>query len=133
MTQKQQDNLRKALYTAEFTTDAEGENPFVRGYFYDLLDILHDYEAKMYHEGWLAGEANLAAEYKHIQWIKWIPVEERLPEEDGRYWCCDDDGGQEELKWKGGHWYGLLDPDPYPIEGITHWMPLPIPPQGKEE
>lgn len=61
---------------------------------------------------------------------QWIPVEEGLPKEEGRYWCCDDDDGQEELRWKDGHWYGLLDP--YPIEGVTHWMPLPVPP-GKEE
>lgn len=61
----------------------------------------------------------------------WISVEEELPEKDGRYWCCDDDDGQEELRWRDGHWYGLLDP--YPIYGITHWMQLPTPPQGKEE
>lgn len=72
--------------------------------------------------------------YAAVKWAdshpNWIPVKEEQPKENGRYWCCDDDGGQEELKWSDGHWYGLLDP--YPIEGITHWMPLP-PLPGKEE
>lgn len=60
---------------------------------------------------------------------RWMPVEEELPKQDGRYWCCDDDGGQEELIWKDGNWYGVLDA--YPIYGITHWMPMSVP-QRKE-
>ena len=38
-----QDKLRRALYNAKFTTDAEDENPFVGVYFNDLLDIIKDY------------------------------------------------------------------------------------------
>lgn len=43
MTKEQQDRLRRALYNAKFTTDAEDENPFVGVYFNDLLTIIKDY------------------------------------------------------------------------------------------
>jgi len=43
MTREQQDKLRRALYNAKFTTDAEDENPFVGIYFNDLLTIIEDY------------------------------------------------------------------------------------------
>ena len=60
---------------------------------------------------------------------KWIPVTERLPEEDGYYlvYCGEYDGicviyyenlvtkGKWMCKWK----------------EVTHWMPLPEPPRGE--
>lgn len=69
----------------------------------------------------------LGSLYDELMSSQWRSVEEELPKQDGRYWCCDDDDGQEELKWRDGHWYGLLDP--YPVEGVTHWMPFPQPPK----
>jgi hypothetical protein len=134
MTQEQQDKLRKALYNAKFTTDAEDENPFVGVYFDDLLAIIEEYiERPIYHEGWLAGEANLAKEYKNIQWVKWVPVEKRLPEKeeedpdvsvdvlvtDGK--SCYTSYYNFRLKmWKWG-------------EDIIKWAPLPLPPQDDDD
>ena len=64
---------------------------------------------------------------------KWISVDDRLPEEDGYYLCCIksslfpdrvyidilecDKGSFEE-----GHIY---------TDTVTHWMPLPTPPEGE--
>ena len=78
--------------------------------------------------------------------MRWIPVEERLPEEQGQYivfvdgkvttdfyWVCED------IKWwlsyNGG--FNALYIDPYsskpkrepPYPRVTHWMPLPQPPK----
>ena len=62
---------------------------------------------------------------------QWIPVSERLPGEIGRYWCYVEE--QNELgvshyqwncSWNGAEWSG---------DGltcvVTHWMPLPAPPE----
>ena len=69
---------------------------------------------------------------------KWIPVTERLPEEEGWYlvyttpnrehksinkamFCKGYAWGNFEPYWRGagGHW-----------ANVTHWMPLPEPPKG---
>lgn len=55
---------------------------------------------------------------------QWIPVGERLPEESGLYliYYYDD-------KAYGGAWYNAnIGFDC----GVTHWMPLPEPPEVKE-
>ena len=81
-----------------------------------------------------------------VRQMRWIPVEERLPEEQGQYivfvdgkvttdfyWVCED------IKWwlsyNGG--FNALYIDPYsskpkrepPYPRVTHWMPLPQPPK----
>ena len=66
---------------------------------------------------------------------RWIPVEERLPEENAEVLCCC-------KMQKGDVYYTLgvnyrngwsFDNDPYAEhdQTVTHWMPLPEPP--KEE
>jgi hypothetical protein len=51
---------------------------------------------------------------------RWIPVEERLPDEDVPVLCIDSRGVQM-VAWSGwGEWYG-----PEIEADITHWMPLP--------
>ena len=71
---------------------------------------------------------------------KWIPVTERLPEEEGWYlvyttpnrehksinkamFCKGYAWGNFEPYWRGagGHW-----------ANVTHWMPLPTPPKENE-
>lgn len=85
---------------------------------------------------------------EEVQVMRWIPVEERLPEEQGQYivfvdgkvttdfyWVCED------IKWwlsyNGG--FNALYIDPYsskpkrepPYPRVTHWMPLPAPPDRR--
>jgi hypothetical protein len=64
---------------------------------------------------------------------EWISVENRLPEESGKYLVCIKSGNVYQTKFysypkdKGGHW-GQKDKG----RSITHWMPLPEPPKGGE-
>ena len=69
----------------------------------------------------------------------WIPVEDALPEKTGYYLVCDSTivaegmrGRQDVSKYvigrHGGHWYGAIH-----RECITHWMPLPEPPEEVQE
>ncbi|MDG5059304.1 DUF551 domain-containing protein [Klebsiella pneumoniae] len=63
---------------------------------------------------------------------KWIPVSERLPEDNGRYWCYVEEQNdlgkshyQWNCSWNGDRWW-------VESEGggiVTHWMPLPAAPQ----
>lgn len=101
----------------------------------EIIDRLAAYE-----------DTGLAPE--EVQQMRWIPVEERLPEEEGVYIVCVDG----EVKWDAycmfegvERWLcydGRLNAlyiDPYsskpkrepPHPRVTHWMPLPSPP--KEE
>ncbi len=73
---------------------------------------------------------------------KWIPVSERMPEDDDfvYIWPRPDFGvelhiGQYcERNHKGGGWYAQVYEQNYGIEWhpitVTHWMPLPAGPQG---
>lgn len=56
---------------------------------------------------------------------RWIPVTERLPEEDGFTLIFTAHGHAGVCYFTNGWWGG------YGMDGITHWMPLPEPP--KEE
>lgn len=79
---------------------------------------------------------------------RWIPVTERLPEEDGEYltWFRVDDSEPsfgifpfDANVPAFGYWDDYYDPVTYgwagsdfiEVKGVTHWMPLPEPP--KEE
>lgn len=78
-------------------------------------------------------------EAEPIRHGRWIPVSERLPEKTGYYLVCDSTivadgmmGRQDVSKYvigrHGGHWYGAIR-----RECITHWMPLPEPPEEVQE
>ena len=62
---------------------------------------------------------------------KWIPVTERLPEEDGRYLCNTRSFAfpgsfyQTIMKYEKG---GFIEGHIY-TDDVTHWMPLPEPPK----
>ena len=64
---------------------------------------------------------------------EWIPVDERLPEETGRYLTAnkilDDKIDVFDLWFDGGFWY-IDDEDEMFDYEVTHWMPLPQPPKG---
>ena len=62
---------------------------------------------------------------------EWIKVDDRLPEYEGMYLCRFEDGdietfyyfwGDEDGDGDSGHWGMCNCP-------ITHWMPLPEPPE----
>jgi len=60
----------------------------------------------------------------------WIKCSERMPEENGRYWCYVEEQNslgkshyQWNCSWNGDEWGGEA------LSGrVTHWMPLPAPP-----
>ena len=79
---------------------------------------------------------------------RWIPVGERLPEEDGQYLGCTNtglvgthwliDGHFEVIYSCAQHW--LKTPDTWTLESVscndvyvTHWMPLPSAPEAEIE
>ena len=89
---------------------------------------------------------------EEVRQMRWIPVEERLPEERGQYivfvdvdgkvttdfyWVCEDI--KRWLSYNGGFNAFYIDPysskptrePPYPR--VTHWMPLPPGPSAKGE
>ncbi|MBR5607735.1 MAG: DUF551 domain-containing protein [Bacteroidaceae bacterium] len=76
---------------------------------------------------------------------RWISVEERLPEKNGRYlvihkfysynlqgifsWTDCYDGVEEHLRGR-AMWYDYdSEYGDYATSGVTHWMPLPEPPE----
>lgn len=66
---------------------------------------------------------------------QWIPVTERLPEEEGQYLVsCDTDYGVEVARFyideDGERYFGCDWNNP---EDIEAWMPLPTPYKGGEE
>lgn len=54
---------------------------------------------------------------------QWIPVEEELPKEKGKYMFCLSNGDM---------CYETYYPNLKLVANVTHWMPI-VPPQGKEE
>ena len=83
-----------------------------------------DYESILTNVAWLAWQAVKA----HSQWI---PVSERLPENEGTYFCLGHNGTPfvclfRTTKYEGKIW--LRSTGTKRIYGITHWMPLPAAP-----
>lgn len=85
-----------------------------------------EYDRAQYEKGYFEGKE--AAEAKR----RWIPVTERLPEENGTYIVSafdGHDGRTSFAKWQNRFktWY-LTGARSY--WKVTHWMPLPDPPKG---
>jgi hypothetical protein len=57
---------------------------------------------------------------------EWIPVTERLPEENTAVMTYRESGIQVEFRW-----YKGWDNDEFTPCQVTHWMPLPQPPKGE--
>ncbi|MDV0811085.1 DUF551 domain-containing protein [Klebsiella quasipneumoniae subsp. quasipneumoniae] len=112
-----------------------------------------DWQENEFSAGWNACRAAMLAAAQHdtpalnsVQSVvtvpgKWIPVSERMPEDDDfvYIWPRPDFGvelhvGQYcERSYKGGGWYAQVYEQNYGIEWhpitVTHWMPLPAAPQ----
>ncbi|EHA3082263.1 DUF550 domain-containing protein [Salmonella enterica] len=64
----------------------------------------------------------------------WIPVSERMPEESGRYWCYVEEQnslGKSHYQWNCS-WNDQAWSDKALSGRVTHWMPLPEPPQEEK-
>lgn len=67
---------------------------------------------------------------------RWIPVEERLPEDGKPVLCATDVGvevlwlGEQPRFWLSEQGYAFDNRDPK-TANVTHWMPLPEPPEAK--
>ena len=60
---------------------------------------------------------------------EWISVEDRLPDDTGRYWCYVTEHG--ELGKSSYQWniaYNVYA-EMFEEVGVTHWQPLPEPPK----
>ncbi|KME82766.1 hypothetical protein SM12_00510 [Klebsiella pneumoniae] len=67
--------------------------------------------------------------YRHAQPApavpgKWIPVSERMPENDGAYLCWDN-----RYVTTYAFIFGAWQANQFVAKNITHWMPLPNPPK----
>ena len=60
---------------------------------------------------------------------KWIPVDGRLPE-IGVSVLAVDFGKVCEMAWNGRYW--VVPASNWVGDGVTHWMPLPQPPEVTE-
>lgn len=85
---------------------------------------MRNYEAteQAYKNGYEAGKRDA---------VKWIPVSERLPEENGRYLC-----NIRSFAFPGTFYQRILPydkfgfkEDHYYTDDVTHWMPLPESPK----
>ena len=67
---------------------------------------------------------------------QWIPVSERMPENEGTYFCLGHNGTPfvcllRNKKYEGYVW--LRNTGTRRVDGITHWMPLPSAPEQNNE
>ena len=74
-------------------------------------------------------ESSDVALYRHAQPApavpgKWIPVSERMPENDGAYLCWDN-----RYVTTYAFIFGAWQANQFVAKNITHWMPLPNPPK----
>ena len=61
---------------------------------------------------------------------KWIPVTERLPEND-TYILVTTDGVTASAYWHNDRFYAFTASGVATVGCVTHWMPLPEPPGGE--
>ncbi|HDG7815806.1 TPA: DUF551 domain-containing protein [Klebsiella quasipneumoniae] len=90
-----------------------------------------------FNEGWNACRAAMLAAAPHdtpalnsVQSVdsvadRWIPVSERMPENDGAYLCWDN-----RYVTTYAFIFGAWQANQFIAKNITHWMPLPAGPQG---
>lgn len=84
----------------------------------ELIKALR-YDRDQYAKGYADGKKATSA---------WISVEERLPEQYGPFLIADNEGNMEVATWtKQFGWFSGCNR----VKHVTHWMPLPEPPQMK--
>lgn len=110
------EEVKAELYEREVQAQADKERYPDNEYLEGVFDGLHE-AAK------LMSFALPTAEKKD----KWIPVSERLPEDDETVLCTLSWGGVQEFKFMGKRWYGSGSTQPVRSDYILAWMPLPEP------
>lgn len=87
------------------------------------------------------GDALIAKldELPTVQVPEWIPVTERLPEKSGQYLTYNEHGWFSAYpysiihkQWNTQDWMSEKSAKGLGINSITHWMPLPQPPEVKQ-
>ena len=78
----------------------------------------------------LCADALAYIEHLEAQRPKWISVEERLPEESGKYIVCTRKKAVYCTAFRFFHGKGYFATDK--TTHITHWMPMPEPPEVSE-
>ena len=64
--------------------------------------------------------------------VKWISVKDGLPEKDA-YVNVTTDGIVVPAYWHNDRFYAFTVVGVATVGGVTHWMPLPPPPEGTEQ
>ena len=90
------------------------------------------------HDGWciinqkIEGHRTVTHSCPLIEVPKWIPVTERLPEDGAEVLAFNKTGFAYVDCWTDGKWKinSMVDEE---HESVTHWMPLPQPPESVEE
>lgn len=94
---------------------------------YDLAECHVDYldDAKLYTDYDTMAQKMVSRGYRRQS--EWISVEERLPDREGTYLVCTFKG---ERKFGVYGRYCVCDEPQFEYD-VTHWMPLPEPPEMK--
>lgn len=124
----------------------ELHDTLVKSNYYDshIINALLDEIDRLHNQvtDYLAVNAELVEKYERLQSERrWIPVSERLPEDNGTeiseavLTCYETNGGSGAVTIRGllntGMWFDtstgfLVNP-----ANVTHWMPLPEPPESE--
>ncbi|WP_430688952.1 DUF551 domain-containing protein, partial [Klebsiella quasipneumoniae] len=93
----------------------------------DEFDSIIDYGAEDSQDAWrrlLAAAPQSPGSEPATVPGKWIPVSERMPENDGAYLCWDN-----RYVTTYAFIFGAWQANQFIAKNITHWMPLPAGPQ----
>lgn len=93
----------------------------------DEFDSIIDYGAEDSVDAWhrlLAAAPHLPGSEPATVPGKWVPVSERMPENDGAYLCWDN-----RYVTTYAFMFGAWQANQFVAKNITHWMPLPAAPQ----
>ena len=79
---------------------------------------------------------NKLTSYSPVTQDGWISCSERMPNDKQYVWCWGKSYGWTECNtfegyydWSRNKWWAVTDDGEEPASKVTHWMPLPEPPQ----